>query len=417
MAQYVGRRAVVRGRGHPDLRATHGKTLELTAAPEVTARATCVVGVAAHLDPDELAMPRGRVAVTLAAGGLAAAGEAVVNPDHDARERAVVRRSGERDPDTLLLHSSLTARDLDAALVAALADPRTEVVLTVTELDRPRPLVLLGRPGVVPAGRLGRLWRGADAAVDAAGNAAGPGKPPGGHLDRLADGILDAVLDAGGVVAVRLDGPVEAVGPAAGWLAAAAGRGARFAVLPDPSPAGPLPALLAAGLPAAPALWLGTLGRRDLRRAELADLLRAPPVPTVLRVPPADAAAVLGPIAAASPEAVVAVEEDPLDVGVGLARLPAAGCVAAVERFPGEAAYVVLPAAAAAGVRVALPPVARALVAAGVPARTVSEALRPLGLDRRTLYRALDDGRGDGPGDVHDGPGAAAGRPMEPPLR
>ena len=334
----MGRQAVVHATGHPNIRATHAKTLEVTAEPTITARATCVVGVAAALDPVALGLLRGPVRITVAAGGRSASGDAVVHPSHEVSDRIVVRRSASGDADTLAVGSTLVAADLDRALVAALARPGAVVTLTVAERGPRRPLVLLGTPAAAPpTGRLGLLWRHAD-----------------------------GVLDEGGIVA--------ATAPTAAWLAEAARRGARFASL-DGS-AGPTPALLAAGLPATPALWLGRVGRREARRPEIAGLLAAPPVPAVLTVPVADAESVLGHSAAA-------VEDDPLDVGIAVTWTDNAA--AAVEAFPGEAATVVLPARGDAAERVDLGAVVRALSAP----RTLSEALGPLGATRRRVYDVL----------------------------
>ena len=56
-------------RGHPDVTASHDKTLELTRDAEISRRATCVVGVASDHDDRALLALRGRVEVTLACDG------------------------------------------------------------------------------------------------------------------------------------------------------------------------------------------------------------------------------------------------------------------------------------------------------------------------------------------------------------
>jgi len=56
-------------RGHPNIAATHGKTLELTRDVEISRRATCVLGVASDHDDRALLALRGRVEVVLECDG------------------------------------------------------------------------------------------------------------------------------------------------------------------------------------------------------------------------------------------------------------------------------------------------------------------------------------------------------------
>ena len=50
-------------RGHPNVTATHDKTLEFTRDAEISRRATCVLGVASDHDDRALLALRGRVEV------------------------------------------------------------------------------------------------------------------------------------------------------------------------------------------------------------------------------------------------------------------------------------------------------------------------------------------------------------------
>jgi len=398
VAERDGRRAVLRAYGHPDIRATHGQTLELCAEAAITPRATCVIGVGLGYDPADLARLRGPVRVEIEAGGRRATGTAVINPGHRAGQRVVLRRAGTGGPETLAVHADLTARDLDRDLVAALAVPGAPVTVTVTEQAPPAPLVLVGTADMAePAGRTGQLWRYADTVVRL-----GPGARPAPPQRLLAGGVTVAVL-----VDSTVDGALSAVdgarstvdgagpaGPARGgapggaaWLAAAARAGARFAVLVGDRELTAV--LLAAGLPGVPALLLGRVDRRRARDPRVAAPVRPAAVPTVLSVPVSDVDTVLGPLAAARPAHPVAVQADPLDVGVALRWTTAAGAPAAVRAFPGRYARVVLAADPVAGPGADLLAAVRALAAAGVPARTLSLALAPLGLDRRAVYAAL----------------------------
>jgi hypothetical protein len=127
------------GRGHPAIRATHTKTLELTPDAEVTERATCVVAV--HLDRQRRALA-GDVQLTLRAGTESFTFAARANSAWDPNGTAVIRRSPLRLPGTFATHASAAAADLPRTLVAAAADPRTTVELDVEPLPG-RPCAVL----------------------------------------------------------------------------------------------------------------------------------------------------------------------------------------------------------------------------------------------------------------------------------
>lgn len=329
----VARSAALRGHGHPAIRATHAKTFELTADPDISARATCVVSVGTGFDEATLtswSLLRGRVRLALTAvtpDGIRreAAGEAVVNPRHSVEDRIVIRRStlaeGTDDADTWATDSTLTARDFGPELVAALTDAGTEVTLSAVEIGTRRPLVLI-RPARTPlTGRARRLAAHDDESVWSSENP----EPR---------------------------------------------RGSRFAFLPQaPGPLVAVEALLAAGLPYDPHAWLGSPQR----------LSGLPLMPTVFHMPAGTSPELFGdrPIAVA--------DETEQDLGTAMVWLPAAEAVTRVG------ALAVLGASPEPGELVDLDSVARALVAAGIAPRTLSEALTPLGLSRKKLYQLLKD--------------------------
>ncbi|WP_375481990.1 DUF371 domain-containing protein [uncultured Jatrophihabitans sp.] len=129
------------GRGHPAVRATHAKTLELSPDPDITARATCVVAVGSEADP--VAPMAGRVRIRVAAGGERFTLEADANPSWDPSGPAVIRRSPLRRPGTFATGATASAADLPRPLVAALQDPDALVTVDVTAVpDDRRTLVL-----------------------------------------------------------------------------------------------------------------------------------------------------------------------------------------------------------------------------------------------------------------------------------
>lgn len=127
--------AVVAAAGHPAIRASHAKTLELTAEPGITARASCVVGVAARLPAQPVAGP---VRLTLSAAGESVSWRAIGNSGWwPASGSAVIRRSGRRLPDTFATDAELAAADLPRSLVDALAAPEAVVTLRVERAADP----------------------------------------------------------------------------------------------------------------------------------------------------------------------------------------------------------------------------------------------------------------------------------------
>ena len=128
------------GRGDGAIRATHAKTLEFTADPEITERATCIVAVGTEVH--DAARPAGPVRITITAGAESFAFEALGHPGWTPGGTAVVRRSGRRRPGTLATEATAGAADLPRTLVAALREPGVVVELRLEPL-RGRPAAVL----------------------------------------------------------------------------------------------------------------------------------------------------------------------------------------------------------------------------------------------------------------------------------
>jgi hypothetical protein len=126
---------VVIAGGHPAIRASHAKTLELTAETGITARASCVVGVAARLPAQPVAGP---IRLTLSVAGESVSWRAIGNSGWwPASGSAVIRRSGRRLPDTFATDTELAAADLPRSLAGALAAPDAVVTLQVERAAGP----------------------------------------------------------------------------------------------------------------------------------------------------------------------------------------------------------------------------------------------------------------------------------------
>jgi len=306
--------------GHPAVTGRHDKTLELTAADAITARATCVLGVAAGPLPGGLPALRGRVRLTIAAGGAAAAVDGEVNPAFASADRLVVRRSDRRDPDTFLVNASAAAADMPAELLAALRARGATVTVTAAETGTPPPVLLVLLAGVPPAPEVVRLTAQADVAVDLTGRgAAAPAVPlaaPRRH------GLPREPL-AGRTVAVLAADLGADVARAATAL-----PGARVLVWP-PVPGVDL--LIAAGRPAAPVLHAGTLPVTATGRRELARQVAAAGVAAVLDVP-----AALLPPAGTAPAATVPLLQPAEQSGLCAAAVSSAALRREVEQGGGR---------------------------------------------------------------------------------
>jgi len=400
--------------GHPAVTGRHDKTLELTAEDAITARATCVLGVAAGPLPGELPLLRGRVRLTVAAGGLVADVEGTVNPGYASADRLVVRRSDQADPDTFLLAASAAAADLRPDLLAALARPGTPVEVTVAELEPPAPvlLVLTGAAEAGPA--VARLAAQADLVLDLTPRGA---PPPGVPLAAPRHHGPPPDLTGLRTVVVLAEDLADA-----DLLAARAWGGGRPRVVVWP-PAPGADLLLAAGLPATPLLHAGPLpqapnARRDLlRRVSAAGVPAAVGVPRGLR--PAAAPPLRGPERSGSggrrkdsasrrtgrdglegvleevggqlPEHAVLLPDPVVGWGVGAVTArpgPGAPLLDGLRRAP----YAVLvPPAGRTAIAVDPAELVRLLRGAGSTGRDAAAVLTGLGVPRREAYRLAAD--------------------------
>jgi 16S rRNA (cytidine1402-2'-O)-methyltransferase len=124
-----------RARGHAQIAATHDKTLEITRAPDITRRATCIVAVAADYDNSELRQLHGDVEVLIECDGIHDRFRATTTPFFLGDESLVLRRGTPLRERTFAYDASKTAADLDRGLVAKLADAGQQVQITIRSLE------------------------------------------------------------------------------------------------------------------------------------------------------------------------------------------------------------------------------------------------------------------------------------------
>jgi hypothetical protein len=337
--------------GHPAVTGRHDKTLELTAAGSITARATCILAVSAGPLPGELPLLRERVRLTLSAGGVSAAVEGEVNPGWHSTGSLIVRRSGQLDADTYLVNATAAAADLPTDLLAALRVPGAAVEVTAEEVGTPAPvvLVLTGGPAT---DEIARLAAQADLVVDLTGRGAPP--PP---VPLTAPRRHGVPTGAAARTTVVLTDDLAAALPLT--------TGNRVLLWP-PDPGADL--LLSAGRPPTPLLRAGTANR------DLARLLAATPAPALVDLAGADPAQL-------APDHTVLADAPELGWGVR-----------AADGVRGGQVVLVPPATDRVGIDAA--ELAGLLRAAGRSGRDTATELTKRGVPRREAYRlAADSGR------------------------
>jgi hypothetical protein len=380
----TARSAAFSATGHPAITGRHPKTLEVTAEPAITARATCVVGIGARIPVAELQALRGRVRVELSCRELPGAVEVVegeVNPYYATPERWVARRSAVLAPDTFLVNASRSAADLDRDFVGALADRSATLDVAVRETAVPDPVALVvatdAAAGPIPP-HIAALARQAEALVDLAG--------PGAGRWRAAFPDLKGPSPSPRTTAVL----VRDLSQLKGQLMDGGPRAARVVVWPPGPPGAEL--LLAAGEAIEPVLYAGAVPSRAGGRRELALRIERSAVAAVVAASPADPQATLD-LLARLPDHPVLLPDPSVGWGVAAVRLDpphavddaAPGRLAGLDRHPfvvflpprqGETPLVVRP-----------EKLAELLREAGLSGRSIRDVVVALGGDRRGVYR------------------------------
>jgi 16S rRNA (cytidine1402-2'-O)-methyltransferase len=123
-------------RGHPAITATHSKTLEFTRDDEITARATCVLGVSSEHRDDQLLPLRGELEVTLECADASDAFTVTATPFFLGDDSLVFRRGAGLRDRTAGYDASKGAAEIDRALVAAVARRDAELRVTMRETGR-----------------------------------------------------------------------------------------------------------------------------------------------------------------------------------------------------------------------------------------------------------------------------------------
>ena len=137
MKRVVGEWFVFTARGHPNVRATHRTTLEITREETLTPRGDCIIAVGSEAALSDLPesikaaiREGGLVVLVVCAGGYCDSVVGLGHPDLELTDpvRIIVRKSAYTDHKTLMIRASKAARDIDRRLVEALRRGKKAVV-------------------------------------------------------------------------------------------------------------------------------------------------------------------------------------------------------------------------------------------------------------------------------------------------
>jgi 16S rRNA (cytidine1402-2'-O)-methyltransferase len=400
-----------RCRGHRAIAGTHDKTLELTADPEISRRATCVLGVDSNHPDGPLLDLRGEIEVTLQCCQYEDAFRATSTPFFVGDRSLIFRRGVPLRGRTFAHDSTKSAADIDRKLVHALADPAAELQVTIRATGK-----RIG-PGVlfvvaVPIGndddlspRARRVLEGADVVLaedtrrlrDLASRTGihVRGSVVSYHDHNEAARSTDALarLEEGARVALVSDAGTPLFSDP-GYAVVRRAAEAGLAVMPVPGPSSLLAVLSAAGLPIDRFSYVGFLPRRSAaRQADLQRLCERGET-FVLHEAPHRVRELLADLAVVSPDWQVCVGREVTKVFEEFRRGTAAtlAATAVAEEPRGEFTIVVAPPPGLERVATAVSEeqvdrLVRALMAEDVTTRTIANALAALpGMSRKTAY-------------------------------
>lgn len=127
--------------GHPNVRATHKTTMQVTRDEEIGIRADCVIGVRANKSVSDIGpelrkhlLEGGEIEILLIvreqAFKLRAQGSGNLKLSN--QRDSVIRKSSYIDDRTLAIRASASSHDLPRDMVKLLRDPETELVVEIT---------------------------------------------------------------------------------------------------------------------------------------------------------------------------------------------------------------------------------------------------------------------------------------------
>jgi 16S rRNA (cytidine1402-2'-O)-methyltransferase len=408
--------------GHPNVAATHGKTLELTRDAEISRRATCVLGVASDHDDRALLALRGRVEVVLECDGERDEFLATVSPFFLGGDSLVFRRGEGLRADTFAFDTTKTAATVDRRLVSRLGAPEGRLTVTISAVaSEPTPGVLfvvalpIGNDGDIGT-RAVKVLEGVDLVLAedtrklrALARRIGidPARATSYHdhnESQRVDGVIERLRGGARVALVSDAGTPLCSDP--GYVVVSRAVEEGIAVCPVPGPSAVLAVLAASGLPVDRFVFGGFLPRRSSARQQALRELTALGCAVVCYESATRLAETLADIAAVHADWRVCIGREVTKIFEEF-RSGSAYDLAhelATEQPRGECTIVIAPPADNDGDLDAdgsatthdVDALLRSLLDQGVPASTVAQALKTMpGIGRNEAYqRVLALGRG-----------------------
>jgi len=398
--------------GHAAIAGTHDKTVELTRDPDITRRATCVIGVASDHDDAALLGLRGEVDVRLTCGDFSDEFTATITPFFVGDPSLVFRCGPPLRGRTLAGDATKSAADLDRALIRALADPAARLGVQITETGRgeragalfvvalpigndddlsPRARAVLAAADVVLAEDT-RRFRELSGRARLATRASLLSYYDQNEAARAAEAV-ERMREGARVALVSDAGTPLCSDP--GYVVVRDAIDAGFAVSPVPGPSSLLAVLSASGLAVDRFTYVGFLPRRSAARQREITQLTERRETFVVHEAPHRVHALLDDLARVCPGWLVCVGREVTkifeefrrgrvdEIAQELAAIEPRGEYTLVVAPPDGGEVAPADALAAAGWE----PVVRALLADGVTTKTIARALAQLpGLTRQEAY-------------------------------
>jgi 16S rRNA (cytidine1402-2'-O)-methyltransferase len=400
---------VIRANGHPNIRATHANTFELTPDVSVTTSGTCIIGIEAEWDRRALLALRGRVEVTVRSGGLSETVHARINPTFIPGDPLIIRKHPDPQPRSLCINSEKGSAALDRGLIEVLRQPETTLEVVLKQIAAPGPadgaLFVVATPignSADLSPRAGATLRGADLIVaeDTRTTRAmlGQGAPEmlslHDHNERDRVERVLRRLEGGARVALVSEAGMPLISdPGFVLVRAAAAEG--YLISPVPGPDAVTTALAISGLPADDFRFIGFPPRKPGdRRKALAEHADAP-YTTVFLEAPQRLLDTLTALIEEIGDRRIAVCRNMTKPGEEVIRGLASDVLAdlgARDIVRGEFTVVVDRAAriAQTGLDDQLLRLAESLVESGVPTKTISTALaKATGASRRDMFQVV----------------------------
>jgi 16S rRNA (cytidine1402-2'-O)-methyltransferase len=404
--------------GHPRISGSHTKTVEFTRDADVTARATCVLGVRSEHDDRELGRLRGDVEVTLECAGVRDTFTATMSAFFLGDDALVFRSGPGLRGRTLGYDATKSAAEVDRDLIRVVADPSAVLQVTIRELgtgDRHGALFVVS----VPIGNDDDLSPRARRVLEAADLVLAEdtrrfrdlAQRTGMHVDarvisyhdhneaERAGDVLEH-LERGARVALVSDAGTPLFSDP-GYVVVHRAVEEGFAVSPVPGPSAVLAVLSASGLAVDRFTYVGFLPRRSAaRQAEIRRLTERGDA-FVVHEAPRRVGGLLADLAAVCPEWELCVGREVTKVFEEFRRGPARELAAEMADVDDARGEFTVGAAPPAGSRAAaseldtatdeqLDRLVRALLDQGVTAKTVAKALSELpGVSHKQAYERV----------------------------